>query len=141
MKTESAFHPVVSSNANVAGSHSFPKASTNTNTISDGADHRPILWVFELKDDGTVIYTRPRTEGKQASLKGQNFFDEVAGFEDIAKYRQHFHSFVKKQQSSCGFCVASFVRWQKHRYKGLDDAGIPDRFRPTGVVMMEIRDC
>jgi hypothetical protein len=141
MKTEDMFHPVITSEMSAAGSHSFPKASTSTNTLSDGPEKRP-EWIYELEDDGTVIYSRPRSEGEQIGLEGQNFFDEVAGFEDIARYRKHFQSFVKSNKA-----IASFIWRRSSAGMSIDTRVLMTRAYQsggcprTGVVMMEIRGC
>jgi hypothetical protein len=100
----------------------------------------PTFWLFELDDDGTVIYSRPHLSDSQ--LEGQNFFDECLGFEDIARYRQHFYSFIKSKKAA-----ASFI-WRCSSDQGSMDTKVlmtrafqTGSYPPTGVVMMEIRGC
>ena len=103
MKTETALYTVVFPKAGAMRSDSFPKVSTKANTISD---RQPGL-VFHSEDDGTGIYSRSKMNGQVGGLEGRNFFDEIAGFEDIAEYRRNFHSSVKSNKA-----VESFI-WRR----------------------------
>jgi hypothetical protein len=105
-----------------------------------GAEARHGYWLFELDDDGTVIYSRPHIEDTE--LEGHNFFDECLGFEDIPRYRQHFYSFIKSKKAA-----ASFI-WRCSSAEGSMDTKVlmtrafqTGSYPPTGVVMMEIRGC
>jgi hypothetical protein len=98
------------------------------------------FWLFELDDDGTVIYSRPHVADTE--LEGHNFFDECLGFEDIPRYRQHFYSFIKSKKAA-----ASFI-WRCSSARGSVDTRVlmtrafqTGSYPPTGVVMMEIRGC
>src|SRR5947208_7267224 len=140
MKTETVCHTVISHEIGAMGSDSLPRVNTKTNRSSGCLDEGHTRWVFELKDDGTVLYSRPHilTDGEQEDgLEGQNFFDEIAGFEDIAKYRQHFQSFVKSNKA-----VDSFIWRRSSAGKRVDTRVLMTRAYqtggcpPTGVVMM-----
>jgi hypothetical protein len=107
---------------------------------TDRPETLPTFWLFELEDDGTVLYSRPRIADNE--LKGHNFFDECLGFEDIPKYRQHFYSFIKSKKAA-----ASFI-WRCSSATGsmntkvlMTRAFSTGSYPPTGVVMMEIRGC
>jgi len=103
------------------------------------------FWLFELADDGTVIYSRPHVaalnDGRDG-LEGQNFFDETFGFIDIAEYRQDFRSFVKSNKAA-----ASFVWRRQAAGTSVDTKVLMTRVyqtgagNKTGAVMMEIRGC
>lgn len=105
--------------------------------ILNKASLKNISWVFELDDDGTVIYSRPHIS---TGIEGHNFFEEELGFVDIDKCRQHFRSFINSHKAA-----------EKFRWRCTCDAGTIDTnvlmtrgFQtgdcdPTGVVMMEIR--
>lgn len=119
--------------------------STNAPRIKGGGRRKrkpdaitPFYWLFELEDDGTVIYSRPHLD--DTGLEGHNFFDESLGFEDIPKYRQHFYSFIKSKKAA-----ASFI-WRCTSAEGSMDTKVlmtrafqTGSYPPTGVVMMEIR--
>jgi hypothetical protein len=102
-------------------------------------------WLFELADDGTVIYSRPHSVGSvdgSDALEGHNFFDETFGFEDIAEYRRHFRSFVKSNKAA-----ANFTWRRSDAGKSIDTQVYMTRVfltgacDPAGAVMMEIRGC
>jgi hypothetical protein len=140
--TKDTYNSVGSSAQSAAYVSNFSTVASTT-TISDrnGLD---ALWLFELKDDGTVIYARPQLAGHDGrdGLEGHNFFDETFGFDDIAEYRQHFKSFVKSNKA-----VAKFVWRRKAAGKSVDTKVLMTRVfqsgasQPTGAVMMEIRGC
>jgi len=103
------------------------------------------FWLFELADDGTVIYSRPHiaaTNDGRNGLEGQNFFDETFGFIDIAEYRQDFRSFVKSNKAA-----ASFVWRRQAAGTSVNTKVLMTRVyqtgagNKTGAVMMEIRGC
>lgn len=100
-------------------------------------------WVVELNDDGTIIYSRPNpfiAGQSDTSLEGHNFFEEGVVFEDIAKCRKHFDSFVKSRKAS-----ESFIWRSSSMAGGIDRKVMLTRAfqtgycTPTGVIMMEIR--
>jgi len=102
--------------------------------------------IFELEDDGTVIYSRSNiladADGSMAAIEGHNFFEEMDGFEDIAKCREHFKSFIDSRKATERFV------WRCASKEGSMDTsvcmtrGYQTGYRmPSGVVMMEIRAC
>jgi hypothetical protein len=97
-------------------------------------------WVFELEDDGTVVYSRPSLDPAN-ELEGHNFFDGGFGFEDISRCRHHFRSFINSNKAA-----ASFV-WRRSSAGKSEDAKVlmTRAYRtgssPSGLVMMEIRGC
>lgn len=118
------------------------KCTTIAPAIGDAQmqNERQTYWLFELDDDGTVIYSRPHIADND--MEGHNFFDECRGFEDLPKYRQHFYSFIKSKKAA-----ASFI-WRCSSDNGSMDTKVmmtrafqTGSYPPTGVVMMEIRGC
>jgi len=105
---------------------------------------RTATWIIELNDDGTIIYSRPNpftsNENSTSTLEGHNFFEEEVVFEDIAKCRKHFDSFVKSRKAS-----ESFIWRSSSTAGGVDRKVMLTRTfqtgycSPTGVIMMEIR--
>ena len=110
-----------------------------TGCSKSGTNEQERRWVLELEDDGTVIYSR-KPSFEEDSLLGLNFFDDVIGFDDMTKYRQNFHSFVKSNKAA-----ASFVWRRSSACEGADTKVLMTRAYqtgscpPTGVVMIEIR--
>src|ERR1044072_4678800 len=59
--------------------------------------------LFELDAEGTVVYSRLRRNREmfepEPRVVGQNFFEEVAAFENIDDFRRRFMYFVKGSSS------------------------------------------
>src|SRR5439155_10434332 len=107
---------------------------------------RDAFWVFELEDDGTVIYSRPNVAESDplsmTGLEGRNFFDDILGFEDMAKCRQHFKSFIDSNKAAASFIWRCLSDHGSLNTKVLMTRGFQTgSYPPTGVVMMEIRAC
>ena len=115
------------------------KPRTNKIPSTDPNHMQRVYWVFELEDDGTVLYSRPHSLGTADELEGHNFFDESLGFEDISQCRHHFRSFIKSNKAAASFT------WRLSAGESMDTRVLMTRaFRTgsvpaTGVVMMEIR--
>lgn len=66
-----------------------------------------ISGIFELDNVGTVLYSRFRkSDGLldfTPQLAGQNFFDDVAGFENVREFHYKFRNFVSSNQFSNNF--------------------------------------
>ena len=99
-----------------------------------------IFWIFELEDDGTVIYSKPYSIGALNGLEGDNFFDQRLGFEDISRCRHQFRSFIESNKAAASFT------WRRSAIgRSMDTRVLMTRayrtgsYRPSGVVMMEIR--
>ena len=98
-----------------------------------------ISWLFELADDGTVIYSRPQSLDA-LEVEGHNFFDQRLGFEDISQCRHHFRSFVKSNKAAASFTWRCSAMGLSMDTKVLmTRAYSTGSGSPTGVVMMEIR--
>lgn len=63
--------------------------------------------LFELKNDGTVLYSRFRLNNtlvnSDPELVGQDFFEEIASFENAKELRRIFNNFVKSNQFTDNF--------------------------------------
>ena len=97
---------------------------------------------FELDDDGTVRYSRPRTDAPDdgASLVGQNFF-EFAGFANCDDLRRHFRRFVEADHAAESFIFDCFFEHVVARTKvTLTRAFETDDFPPEKIVMLDIRE-
>lgn len=66
-----------------------------------------ISGLFELDRTGTVLYSRFRRTNDLLNLTeqlaGQNFFDDVADFENVKDFRNKFMNFVSSRQFSDNF--------------------------------------
>jgi len=105
---------------------------------------RTATWVIELQDDGTIIYSRPNPfatgDNSISQLEGHNFFEEEVVFEDIAKCRKHFDSFVRSRKASESFIWrSSSMTGGVERKVMLTRTFQTGYCSPTGVIMMEIR--
>jgi len=109
-------------------------ASYMTKTNSSG--------LFELKNDGTVLYSRFRQNNQLldggSELVGQDFFEEIAGFDNAGELRRIFNNFVKSNQFTDNFLFdcrfaervvpvrVMLVRAFENSYKNHDDIVIMD---------------
>ena len=98
--------------------------------------------LFELKNDGTVLYSRFRQDSRlintDPEMIGQNFFEEIAGFENVKALRQIFNNFVKSRQFTHNFVFdcrlgeqtvpvrVMMVHAYENNYSGQDDIVILD---------------
>jgi hypothetical protein len=61
-----------------------------------------VFGLYELASDGTILYTRPRTDDglrePEQTVVGRDFFGEVCGCENIDDLRRHFRSFITGDQ-------------------------------------------
>jgi len=66
-----------------------------------------LFGLFELDTVGTVLYSRVRENNQLLNSKpdwvGQNYFEEVAPFENINEFRRRFTNFVKGRHSAESF--------------------------------------
>ena len=66
-----------------------------------------LFGLFELDATGTVLYSRIRHNNKLMNAKpdwiGQNYFEEIAPFENISEFRRRFTNFIKGTQTSESF--------------------------------------
>ncbi len=104
-----------------------------------------IFWVFELEDDGTVVYSsvRPANTADQLvpAIAGHNFFDDASGFFDISELQRRFKTFVRSRKAAerltlkCSSGKKKFdarVSLTRAFQTGYDES--------AGVVMLEIRN-
>ena len=62
--------------------------------------------LYELRDDGTILYSHDGAgqPSVRPELVGQNFFEDISGFENIRDFRLYFYNFVRSRKA-----VDSFV--------------------------------
>ena len=104
------------------------------------------IWVLELEEDGTILYSRPHIiefcDKAAAASEGLNFFEDIADLTDNAKCRQNFQSFVHARKAAESF------NWELERPTGpVNVRVIMTRTFQTGynsskgAVMIEMREC
>jgi hypothetical protein len=71
------------------------------------AEEQGFFGLFELDDSGTVLYSRieidGRSNGTGTSLTGQNFFKEVAPFQNIEEFRHRITKFAQSDAQADNF--------------------------------------
>jgi hypothetical protein len=104
----------------------------------------PVFGLYELSSDGTVLYSRSRTEnGLRAPTGehiGQDFFRDVAGFENIDDLRRHFRRFITGDRPVDNFyfdCVSGSEIIHARVY--MTRAFESDVEHAGGIVIMDIR--
>ena len=106
---------------------------------------QPERWLFELQDDGTVIYSSPRPiRGIDClinTLVGRNFFEEVEGFEDISELQRRFKSFVRGGAAADSFYVRCIAGSEPTKAKIVMTRTFQTGYSsPAGMVMFEIKE-
>ena len=62
-----------------------------------------LLGLFELDDTGKVLYCRMDSAGTLPDLTGQNFYDEVAPFENVDEFRRCVTDFIRGVKAADSF--------------------------------------
>lgn len=70
-------------------------------------EERSFFGLFELDDSGTVLYSRIEVDGRSdataTSLTGQNFFKEIAPFDNVEEFRQRIAGFARSAAQADNF--------------------------------------
>lgn len=103
-----------------------------------------VFGLYELTDSGTVLYSRSRTEeGLRApnqEFVGQDFFRDVAPFENTEDLRRHFRQFIAGARSVDAFVFDGFSGSEVIRTKVLMTRAFEtDHDHAAGIVIMDIR--
>lgn len=107
-------------------------------------DDSEMFGLYELDDSGNVLYSRMHDRqhlaGSNGRAVGQNFFLEVAKFENREDLRQHFRRFVAGTSPADNFkfeCLfgSRTVRTRIFMTRGHES----DSERTAGIVIMDIR--
>lgn len=73
----------------------------------------PVCGLYELATDGTILYSRPKNEGKfekaDPNTVGLNFFDDFFVCQNSDALRRRFRRFVNEESSTENFHF-DFVR-------------------------------
>lgn len=100
--------------------------------------------LFELDSDGTVLYSRVRHNNQLINAKpdwvGQNYFEEIAPFENVKEFRHRFVNFVKGRQTAECFNFNCRLQGQdvpvKVMMAGAYEVGCET---PSNIVILDIR--
>lgn len=75
----------------------------NTSLVAE----QSFFGLFELDDSGTVLYCRievdSRSDGTTTNLTGQNFYKEIAPFDNIEEFRQRIARFARSPAQADNF--------------------------------------
>jgi hypothetical protein len=101
--------------------------------------------LFELKNDGTVLYSRFRQNDRLLSggdeLIGHNFFEDVAGFENARELHRIFNSFVKSNKFTDNFIFECRYADETVRVRVMMVRAFENKFfDSSGIVIMDIRN-
>ena len=106
--------------------------------------HENLFGLYELSDDGTVLYSRARSEEglrePAQDLIGQDFFRDIAPFENTDDLRRHFRRFITSDRPVDTFIFDCLIRSEVVRAKiYMTRAYEHDRDHNEGIVIMDIR--
>ena len=111
--------------------------------VSDGAS-KDVFGLYELADDGTILYSRLRTgeelKGPEHQIVGKDFFRDIARFENTDDLRRHFKSFIKGDRPADTFVFDCLFQTEVVRAKVfMTRAYEVDYGHSGGIVIMDIR--
>lgn len=100
--------------------------------------------LFELNNDGTVLYSRFRQNNRlinvNAELVGHDFFEDVAGFENVRELRRIFNSFVKSKKFTDNFIFDCQFPDEIVRVRVMLVRAFENSYpNPTDIVILDIR--
>src|SRR5688572_25830867 len=103
-----------------------------------------VFGLYELTDDGTILYSRPRSEeGLRppiAEAIGRDFFRDIARFQNTDDLRRHFRRFITDDRSVDTFVFDCLFDTEVVRAKiFMTRAHETDYDRTGGIVILDIR--
>ena len=103
-----------------------------------------VFGLYELSSDGTILYTRPRTEKglsePQHAIVGRDFFTDVCGCENIDDLLRHFRSFITGDEPVDAFTFDCMFEQNTVRASVfMTRAYEHDHDHAGGIVIMDIR--
>ncbi len=103
-----------------------------------------VFGLYELADDGTILYSRPRNEEglhpPTASAIGRDFFRDIAPFDNIEDLRRHFRRFITGDRPVDTFVFDCLFETEIVRAKiFMTRAHETDYDRAGGIVILDIR--
>ena len=112
--------------------------------LGTGISNADVFGLYELSSDGTVLYSRARREDvlKEPAQEaiGQDFFRDVARFENTNALRHHFRRFLSDRRPVDSFLFDCLFETEVVRAKVfLTRAYEIDHDHAGGIVIMDIR--
>ena len=103
-----------------------------------------VFGLYELSKDGTILYTRPRTNDglsePEETVVGRDFFRDICGCENIDDLRRHFRRFITGDQSVDTFTFECMFQQETVRANiFMTRAYEYDYDHAGGIVIMDIR--
>ena len=101
--------------------------------------------LFELKMDGTVIYSRFRQNNRlinaSSELVGHNFFEDVAGFENSKDLRRIFNNFISSSKFTDNFVFDCRFSDEIVRVRVMLVRAFENTYpNPSDIVILDIRN-
>ena len=101
--------------------------------------------LFELNNDGTVLYSRLRQNNRllnaSQEMVGHNFFEEIAGFENVRDLRRIFNNFVKSNKFTDNFIFDCQFTEEIVRVRVMMVRAFENSYpNPADIVIMDIRN-
>ena len=103
-----------------------------------------VFGLYELSNDGTVLYSRARSDNHTADAKpvvGRDFFYEIFDCKNMEDLRRHFRSFITTDRSADSFIFDCFFEREVIRTKiFMTRAYENDQDHSNGIVILDIRE-
>ena len=101
--------------------------------------------LFELKNDGTVVYSRFRQNNRlinpNSELIGANFFEDIAGFENARDFRRLFNNFVKSNKFTDNFMFDCRFSNEIVRVRVMMVRAFENNYpNPSDIIILDIRN-
>lgn len=101
--------------------------------------------LFELKYDGTIIYSRFRQNDRlinaNSELVGCNFFEDVAGFDNSGDLQRLFNNFVKSRRFTDNFVFDCRFSDEVVRVRVMMVRAFENTYpNPSDIVILDIRN-
>ena len=103
-----------------------------------------VFGLYELADDGTILYSRPRgNDGlhqPKPEVVGQDFFRDIVGCQNKEDLRRHFRQFIRGDRSVDAFLFDCLFESQVIRTKiFMTRAYEADEVSGNEIVILDIR--
>jgi hypothetical protein len=103
-----------------------------------------VFGLYELSDDGTILYSRPRgqlgLDQPTPEFVGQDFFHDIVGCENKDDLRRHFRQFIVGGRPVDAFLFDCLFEREIVRTKiFMTRAFETDDEHANGIVIMDIR--
>ena len=101
--------------------------------------------LFELNNDGTVLYSRFRQNNELLNpaneMVGHNFFEDIAGFENVRELRRIFNNFVKGNKFTDNFVFECRFPDEIIRVRVMMLRAFENKYpNPADIVILDIRN-